>query len=682
MFQEIELQLTGITFNHNKINYQWLNGIGVTVSKLIIQDTNLMELGSEVFAGNPFIDLTYLTIANTKIRNYKKDSFKNANNIATIEIQYNDNKVITMEEDCFGYLANTLATLQIQRCITSNDLLINITGAKATNLNALRTLDIRSNNIGSLTVDSFSKVSYMNILYASDAGLNYVNEAPFANQKFIKLDISSNNLAFLPPKTFTTSNIVGNNAITFTGNNWNCNCSLVWLRDFFRSNQNLFYDKLFMCKLGSEQVPYDTVNFCDDQNATETPIVTKTASPTNAATSLPTNSPTTTPSPTNTASLVPTNPPTITFFPTDTATSVSTNSPTIMPSPSNSPTATPSPTNAGTVVPTNSLTGTTTTPAAPTRSSTSKDTTSPPTSTSSVLPSHPNTFNATCIKAVAELETNFVSDDTITLRQETVTISFVIENENSQGYDYHVIISGNVSKEDNLLILEDSDIFPLKECITNLVYNQIKTSLSLTASKTYTYCLLKNGNLMVDPLDCKSLATPALWENRTFIPNHAKLYCIIGVSVTLLLAVIITCLISFFCIRQHPEWIKSNHRVVIIKEDKTGTRILASPYYDQVPYAPPSLSLQSDNSYLVPTNRNIYHGGSIGSIRTISQNISFAGPSHVDSYNRYRIKKANKRRNRIHSDSTEDNLYESAPPLPPNHPKFSRHPTSLLYSKV
>ncbi|XP_064215093.1 uncharacterized protein LOC107397875 isoform X2 [Tribolium castaneum] len=528
-----DLNLVEITFKNNKIEKGWLEGIILNIVTLTLINCQLSELGDKSFSGDVFKNLKTLTISDTRINTFRRNIFEESQ-ITTLQINYGTMMGSSFEENAFGALEQTLNTLQLQGCLSHN-VLLNITGPQ-TSLTSLSVLDLRNNNLGKIQTSSFSKMTKLRQLYMSDSSITEIEPEVFASLNLEQLDLRNNELKTLPDHTF--DNVKSGISIDY--NPWNCDCDLVWLRDFFESHSSCFTDLLY-CSTPEGPKSYKEVDFCSDTNSS-----------------------------------------TSTEISTTDITDIST------------------------------ISELTTTPLTP--------------ATQKVLCNEGNSP-----RGLDPVEP--IDDYQILVRKGRVRMQ--LTHTADQYRTYTLTVRGNGSQYE----------------------------IELENEETYLFCFLEPFQDTASPDDCGAVTTPPALGNRAWITNKFKIPLIFAVGGSLLAAVLISGIVVFYCIRQHPNLIKGNKRVIMV-ESQAADAIIMPKTYDEVNYRPPSLNSYS-NGYLTPKYNWVYKQRIVPQhVRTISEHTAFVIPSESCRKGHYR------RRTRVEhvTQSFDDHVYEPPPPLPPNHP--------------
>ncbi|XP_071050522.1 uncharacterized protein [Onthophagus taurus] len=223
------------------------------------------------------------------------------------------------------------------------------------------------------------------------------------------------------------------------------------------------------------------------------------------------------------------------------------------------------------------------------------------------------------------------------------------------------------------------------ECISSLE-NTISLD-KMGQNKTYTICVLNKTKTTVSPFNCFGFKVRVEYSERAWIKNKSKI-TIIGVSIGIVLVCILisTCLM-YWCVRFYPNLIKGNNRVIIIGKEKPkpqgGLAEYERPTYTApsfVSYGSAQPSYITTTHYSKITNRN--NRNPLGDIREESVyngEVSYIKPSNSlvqDNISKWRDNVANVKV------TEENNLYEPIPPpLPPPNQKQTKFlPGINLYS--
>lgn len=599
-----------------------MDGVVVTFTRLTIQNSKaLTTLGEKVFSGDAFEQLTYLTLSSTGVNSLRKSVFEGTI-LTNVEINYGEFKEITIEENAFGAIYQTLQQVQLQNCLTSrSNALPNVTGSNAKQpLSAVVQLDLRQNNLDILKASSFTNVPILKRLFLSGSGLVQIEPSTFSFFSLEILDISYNQLTTLPEGLF--DKVQG--GISLDKNRWRCDCDLVWLQQLFLSKPSLL-NGAFICD--DPPGSYILFPFCPNDTSTSSPTSPKTSS---ISTGLTTDHMETTTSSTPST----TTPSTTTAIATTTTTT--TTSTTTMP------------------------TTTTTTPVVPT------------------TPKYPEKVPIRCEDySTNDTLPNGTSAYVVHVRNSSITMEFSLQENEPDGVKYLLRFKGDVSNEVQLWYDSSRTLIG---CASNLSENG-PIAINLAHHTTYVFCLLRGTEDTVSPYDCTGLRVPPPLGDQTWLANNTKIPLICALCGSLLAAIIISGLIVFYCIRQHPSWIKGNKRVIIVESEAADAIVMPRTYYDEVAYRPPSLNSYS-NGYLTPKYHGIYDQRVRRGLKTVSENIAFVPTTS----GRGRMRRSHyRRRTRLEhvTQAFDDHLYE-APPLPPNHPsgRWANDAMSLSYSRV
>lgn len=131
---------------------------------------------------------------------------------------------------------------------------------------------------------------------------------------------------------------------------------------------------------------------------------------------------------------------------------------------------------------------------------------------------------------------------------------------------------------------------------------------SLKDGASFTICITKPDNDRMSPLDCAGVETDKKWSEKTWIAMNKK-WTFIGAVIGLVVSTLIALTVLTYCIvRQKPELIKGNKRVVVVKsrheEDK-----MAATYFRTVIN---SEFGAASASYLTPKSLISYYAKGVG----------------------------------------------------------------------
>lgn len=209
-------------------------------------------------------------------------------------------------------------------------------------------------------------------------------------------------------------------------------------------------------------------------------------------------------------------------------------------------------------------------------------------------------------------------------------------------------------------------------CVTHIKDTVVMPNLR--CDDFYTLCILLNGETTASPYDCFGFAVPHAWENRTWIPNKMIGIIVGGVSILLVLSIIITSVVVFYCIRQNPKLISGNKRVIIVGNKTVEAMIMPKSYTK--PTAPPAANCHG--AYLTPNNNVSARRKHM--LRSMSECSIFSSPGsyittehQADIHEFYSRQRAVRRyyQNVDETIAVDEHIYER-PPVPPNHPSEMR----------
>lgn len=120
---------------------------------------------------------------------------------------------------------------------------------------------------------------------------------------------------------------------------------------------------------------------------------------------------------------------------------------------------------------------------------------------------------------------------------------------------------------------------------------------------SYTVCMVdKVKHTLTSPLDCVSVRSPLSQqaESQSWLRDEHKIPFILICLAIVLLLVGLTAVSMFYCIRQHPQLLKGNKRVVVVKNSSAD--VLVMPPRNQVPLyvKTPRLEYATNMEYMPP----------------------------------------------------------------------------------
>lgn len=139
-------------------------------------------------------------------------------------------------------------------------------------------------------------------------------------------------------------------------------------------------------------------------------------------------------------------------------------------------------------------------------------------------------------------------------------------------------------------------------CNTNLTGQVLLNEIE--SSTTYTMCLLQLNNARVEdniytPRHCRGLRTRDPWTKQPWITNDLIGTTIAVIIIIGIVLIILSTVITYFCIRKYPNLIKGNKKIIVIKEKDTTQYNQSQREFDRPAYADPSV-ITYDRGYLTP----------------------------------------------------------------------------------
>lgn len=190
---------------------------------------------------------------------------------------------------------------------------------------------------------------------------------------------------------------------------------------------------------------------------------------------------------------------------------------------------------------------------------------------------------------------------------------------------------------------------------------------NLRRADPYTLCVILTGQTVASPFDCVGFTVPPEWNYRTWISNKMIGVVLGGTSIILVVAVAITALAVFYCVRQNPKLLAGNKRIVIVGNRTVEAMVMPKRY------TKPS-SANYSSSYLTPNNDIFEKRRQM--LRSMSECSVFSTPGsyittevQADIHQFYSRQGAVRRyfQNVDETIAVDEHIYER-PPVPPDHP--------------
>lgn len=197
------------------------------IEKLQIQDNKIATLIPDEYAEEG-LSLDTLELTNNQIEELPKRAFSQLH-INSLDLDRNRIKIIHPE--AFEGVEESLKWLKLGK-----NKLDEIPTHSLINLTRLRQLDLNGNSISRIEKDSFHPYGHnIKFIYLQENKISCINSGAFQHLDSLEwLYLQSNELEEIPQQTF--SPILDTlQALDLHGNPFNCDCKLVWLRDWMIS---------------------------------------------------------------------------------------------------------------------------------------------------------------------------------------------------------------------------------------------------------------------------------------------------------------------------------------------------------------------------------------------------------------------------------------------------------------
>lgn len=523
------------------------------VGALELHDNYLEELGENSFSGKPFSSSGLsLKLINIDFKALTQSMFIGSS-ILSLEVKFNSiSKNIVIEKNVFGQTAFTVNNIILNSCLTSQEALKNLTG-NGQILAGLQTLDLSYNLISKLESGIFSNAPNIQQLYIISSGITEIELGAFEGlTKIIQLHLSNNNLKTLPEGLFEDMSALV--SLYTYGNPWKCSCDMQWFKNYLNSLDKIDQRQ---CKIGSNWIDMNDVDFCPSSTSTQT---TKTG----------------------------------TVSSTTSASTVSTIQPQI---------------------------------------------------------DDDFVFEKIMCRNLLMYPFDTISDDEKIMLFESIFKRRNIKYSFSEIRDssiFVVDISAQIKPADFLIwtnVNNRSDY----GCVFNITSNIL---MVLEYEATYTLCFASNDTADTYALisdDCSALATPPDWAYRAWIYNNDKITIILCVVFTFFITIMLATVAVYYLVKYNPELIKGNKRVLIVKRGSYSPNVLMPNKKNR------QTSVCTDNGgYLTPKLKNWIKRSNLSDMR-------YQQLETITDHNNVFMN--------LYDEVIDDNdIYESPPPVPPNHP--------------
>ncbi|KAK5644309.1 hypothetical protein RI129_005609 [Pyrocoelia pectoralis] len=259
----ISVTLKHINFKDSKIPRNWLNNLKCKLKELTLENCQVNDISKGAFQSATFNGFNgTLTIVNSDLPVIKRGMFLGLSRLDTLAFRsYTNRYVLEVEESALDGLGS-LTTLEMKSFIITSDALIHLTGKNGIPLPNLLTLDLGYNTIDSLPAYAFENAPRLKSLFLHGNTLKHVDVNAFRNNKaIVKLELSKNSLQTLSNGTFSA---LSQKSTIFLGtNNWNCECTLQWLKDLYMAYESVHINGSLRCEQGGL---FEDVDFCSRSN--------------------------------------------------------------------------------------------------------------------------------------------------------------------------------------------------------------------------------------------------------------------------------------------------------------------------------------------------------------------------------------------------------------------------------
>lgn len=528
------LNLLTTKFTDSTLSKGWISNVSFRLVHLIISESSLTSISPGVFDDTAFSKLKKLELSGISLTLLQSGTFTGLSQVEFLTIF--NSRIDEIDPDVFQPLKYKITNLQIENSdinltqFTGNSDLSNVIIAQ---FYQVRPMDV-------ITPEYFSGLENVVSLYLYNNQIKEIQEFAFRRQTKLKLlHINSNSISTLFRNIFSSSVELPNMFVA--DNPWNCTCELKWLQDAIKQNKTKDSP---VCRYPQQ---YDTENMVDVDICLSGETVI----------------PTTEPQTTDTTDT------TVSILEPDSSTTVTTISD--IPTPPSS-----------TIVPTIPENNTTIS--------------TPETNISSSTQASISDVQIKCKEPVV-IERSLSSSGKYRRRllwSRSNTNSLVLSQQslNFSIEDYEsgivtVTINSILTPSDILIwFIGSSDYVGVQETSSNSIgcFTSLKKETSVTdlnAGETYTFCLLKDGENRVSPLDCRAHAVSVPWHQKVWMSNEHKAIIIGSTSGALVLCLFVGALLVYLIIRKNPSLLRGSKRVVMVKH-RAADAIVMPPNFKEV----------------------------------------------------------------------------------------------------
>lgn len=554
-----------------------------------------MDIEVDAFNSAAFMNLQDIAFRmNNNFHYLRKDSFKGSYSLTSFALEMGIQKQVGFEKNFLQYMS-TITSLQLHRCILTEEHLANLTSSDVYLMN-LQIVDFQFNFIPTINAGAFANLRAVVMFYLASSAIEKIESGVFSGLNALKiLDLSWNDLTTLSEGVFSTHV----NRVDLHNNRWQCDCNLQWLKELYMNSDILKKSNEPLTCNNFNNKEFSEVVFCNEESTSSTSSVTTTETSTTTKVMETTEK--------------------------DTESDVTEET--------------------GEV---------------------SITTTQEPSKRYKEIVCRDWLRSPLTISGFGDL----VYNQTIQTVYESLFFEFY--DPDIEPIELTVVITGNITGF-HLLWFNSHNISETG-CVTNMENTIVLNSLQRT--KTYTFCILYNEQVTVSPYDCFGFEIRVPLPERAWIQNKHSTICMISGGVISVLIILLSIIITYFCILKHPVLIKGNKRVIIVGKKKPEESTTPKEYERPV-YIPPSIlsmlsaAAQSTHGY-TRIRRRHYRSPRLRSLSEhsiFSNEVSYIRPAGPSNYqlNTWRL------RSKIDPkfvDVVEGSVYP--PPLPPPNNNIQR----------
>ncbi|XP_056331652.1 trophoblast glycoprotein b [Danio aesculapii] len=208
---------------------------------LNLNGNNISNLNSASFP-RPLVHLTHLYISGSQLKELDSMAFQNLPSLRLLDLS--DNRISQFSIEAL-HRDNTIEVLNFSKCLFNHSYIGVFADLFRHSLPKVSRLDLSNNDLVFLPEGIFTGLSELSLLDLRNNSLVSIRNVTFQNRALKELDLRDNAFKALPNETLSELSSIPNLRVRLAGNPWRCDCDieemLIWLEqhDFVMDRLNL-----------------------------------------------------------------------------------------------------------------------------------------------------------------------------------------------------------------------------------------------------------------------------------------------------------------------------------------------------------------------------------------------------------------------------------------------------------